>query len=54
MGARGVQDVQAAVDRLKTAGVPFEVGRSPNQAFLSTPDGLRIAILEDKAQALPI
>jgi len=49
-----VQDIQGTIDRLKTAGMSVEVGGIPNQAFLSTSDGLRIAIVEDKAQALPI
>jgi catechol 2,3-dioxygenase-like lactoylglutathione lyase family enzyme len=49
-----VQDIQAAIGRLNTAGVPVAVGGNPNQASLMTADGLRIAIVEDKAQALPI
>jgi catechol 2,3-dioxygenase-like lactoylglutathione lyase family enzyme len=40
----------------KAAGVPIEPGGNGrlDQAFVTTPDGLRIEILEDKAQTIPI
>jgi catechol 2,3-dioxygenase-like lactoylglutathione lyase family enzyme len=53
--ALAVQNVQAAVANWKAAGVPVELGRDrTNQAYVTTPDGLRIEILEDKNQKFPI
>ena len=51
-----VQNVQESITKWKTAGVPLV---PPNrdrldQAFVVTPDGLRIEIIEDKNQKLPI
>ena len=51
-----VQNVQESVARWKAAGVPVSPGTNgrPDQAFVNTPDGLRIEILEDKTQSAPI
>jgi catechol 2,3-dioxygenase-like lactoylglutathione lyase family enzyme len=51
-----VPDVQAAVAKWKAAGVPVEPGSQgrKDQAFVVTPDGLKIEILEDKTQTVPI
>ena len=51
-----VQNTQASVAKWKAAGVnvlPGAPGRT-DQAFVETPDGLRIEILENKDQKLPI
>lgn len=50
-----VPNVQEAVARWKAAGVPVDPpGQRTDQAFVTTADGLRIEILEDKAQTVPI
>src|SRR5881392_1227103 len=51
-----VNDVPESVARWKAAGVPVLPGNNNrlDQAFVETPDGVRIEILEDKAQAMPI
>src|SRR5215813_10620741 len=51
-----VNNVQARVAEWKAAGVPVLPGNNNrlDQAFVETPDGVRIEILEDKAQAAPI
>jgi catechol 2,3-dioxygenase-like lactoylglutathione lyase family enzyme len=51
-----VNDVQARVAEWKAAGVPVLPGGNNrlDQAFVVTPDGVRIEILENKAQAVPI
>src|SRR5713226_7509360 len=51
-----VNNVQERVAQWKAAGVPVLPGNNNrlDQAFVETPDGLRIEILEDKAQAMPI
>jgi len=51
-----VPNVQQAVAKWKTAGVTVEPGGNgrQDQAFVTTPDGLRIEILEDKTQTIPI
>ena len=51
-----VPDVQAAMAKWKAAGVAVEPGGNgrKDQAFVTTADGLRIEILEDKAQTIPI
>ncbi len=51
-----VKDVQESVARWKAAGVPVEPGNNNrlDQAYVTTPDGLRIEILEDKTQNVPI
>jgi catechol 2,3-dioxygenase-like lactoylglutathione lyase family enzyme len=51
-----VPNVQASVAKWKAAGVAVEPGGNgrQDQAFVNTPDGLRIEILEDKAQTIPI
>lgn len=51
-----VQNTQASVAKWKAAGLavlPGNNGRT-DQAFVETPDGLRIEILEDKNQRFPI
>ena len=51
-----VDNVQQRVAQWKAAGVAVLPGNNnnPSQAFVETPDGLRIEILEDKAQAMPV
>jgi catechol 2,3-dioxygenase-like lactoylglutathione lyase family enzyme len=51
-----VDNVQQRVAQWKAAGVAVLPGNnnSPTQAFVETPDGLRIEILEDKTQAMPV
>ena len=51
-----VNNVQEQVAKWKAANVPVLPGTNnrPDQAFVVTPDGVRIEILEDKAQAEPI
>jgi catechol 2,3-dioxygenase-like lactoylglutathione lyase family enzyme len=51
-----VPNVQDAAAKWKAAGVPVEPGRNgrTDQAFVTTADGLRVEILEDKNQKEPI
>jgi catechol 2,3-dioxygenase-like lactoylglutathione lyase family enzyme len=51
-----VDDVQKRVAQWKAGGVAVLPGNNNrlDQAFVVTPDGVRIEILEDKAQAVPI
>jgi catechol 2,3-dioxygenase-like lactoylglutathione lyase family enzyme len=49
-----VPDVKEAVARWKAAGLTVEIGARPDQAVVTTADGLRIEIVEDKSQPLPI
>ena len=51
-----VDNVQKRVAEWKAAGVPVLPGTNnrPDQAFVVTPDGVRIEILEDKTQTVPI
>lgn len=51
-----VQNVQESVARWKAAGVPVLPGNNNrlDQAYVVTPDGLRVEILEDKTQKYPI
>ena len=51
-----VQNVQEAVAKWKAAGVPVQPGNNGrlDQAYVITPDGLRIEILENKNQNVPI
>ena len=51
-----VNNVQESMARWKAAGVPVEPGSNNrlDQAYVTTPDGLRIEILEDKNQTVPI
>jgi catechol 2,3-dioxygenase-like lactoylglutathione lyase family enzyme/predicted enzyme related to lactoylglutathione lyase len=51
-----VKNVQEQVAKWKAAGVPVEPGANNrlDQAYVNTPDGLRIEILEDKNQPMPI
>src|SRR5712691_13078555 len=51
-----VNNVQEQVTKWKAAGVPVLPGTNnrPDQAFVVTPDGVRIEILEDKAQSVPV
>jgi catechol 2,3-dioxygenase-like lactoylglutathione lyase family enzyme len=51
-----VNNVQEQVAKWKAAGVPVLPGTNnrPDQAFVVTPDGVPIEILEDKAQGVPI
>jgi catechol 2,3-dioxygenase-like lactoylglutathione lyase family enzyme len=51
-----VQNVQESVARWKAANVPVLAGNNgrTDQAFVVTPDELRIEILEDKNQQFPI
>src|SRR5215471_6164291 len=51
-----VKNVQEQTAKWKAAGVPVLPGGNnrKDQAFVVTPDGVRIEILEDKTQAVPI
>lgn len=51
-----VDDVPRRVAEWKAAGVPVLPGTNDrtDQAFVVTPDGVRIEILEDRAQPLPL
>jgi catechol 2,3-dioxygenase-like lactoylglutathione lyase family enzyme len=51
-----VKDVQGQTAQWKAAGVPVLPGNDGrlDQAYVVTPDGLRIEVLEDKNQAMPI
>jgi catechol 2,3-dioxygenase-like lactoylglutathione lyase family enzyme len=51
-----VPNVQEAAAKWKAAGVPVLPGNNnrTDQAYVVTPDGLRIEILENKAQKFPI
>src|SRR6266481_8961385 len=51
-----VNNVQQRVAQWKAAGVRVLPGNNnrPDQAFVETPDGVRIEILEDKTQSMPV
>ena len=51
-----VQNVQESMAKWKAAGVPVVPGNNGrlDQAFVTTPDEVRIEILEDKNQKMPI
>ncbi len=51
-----VPNVQEAMAKWKAAGVPVTPGRNnrTDQAFVTTADGLRVEILEDKDQKIPV
>jgi catechol 2,3-dioxygenase-like lactoylglutathione lyase family enzyme len=51
-----VQNVQDVVGKWKAAGVPVQPGNHgrADQAWVTTTDGLRVEILEDKTQTVPI
>jgi len=51
-----VNNVQEQVAKWKAAGVTVLPGTNnrPDQAFVETPDGVRMEILEDKTQSVPI
>src|SRR5450631_2924221 len=51
-----VNNVQERVSQWKAAGVPVLPGNNNrlDQAFVETPDGVRIEILDDKTQSMPI
>ncbi|MBI4886100.1 MAG: VOC family protein [Acidobacteria bacterium] len=49
-----VKDIRSSVSGWEAAGLKVEPGNRPEQAWLMTPDGARVEILEDKAIAEPI
>ena len=51
-----VPNVQEAVAKWKAAGLPMQPGGNgrTDQAWITTADGLKVEILEDKAQTVPI
>src|ERR1700720_1251804 len=49
-----VPNVQQSVAKWKAAGLKTEPGNRPEQSFVYTPDDLKIEILEDKSQNVPI
>ena len=51
-----VNNVQEQVAKWKAAGVAVLPGNNnrPDQAYVETPDGVRMEILEDKTQSMPI
>jgi len=48
------KNVADSVAKWKAAGLNPEAGTNPNQFFLTTTDGVRIEILEDKNLAVPL
>jgi catechol 2,3-dioxygenase-like lactoylglutathione lyase family enzyme len=48
-----VPNVAEYMARMKAANLKTEAGNRPEQGFVYTPDGLKIEILEDKAQTVP-
>ena len=49
-----VKDMKSSMTRWQAAGLTVEPGNRPEQAWLTTPDGARVEILEEKAIAEPI
>jgi catechol 2,3-dioxygenase-like lactoylglutathione lyase family enzyme len=51
-----VQNVQDSIAKWKAAGVPVQPGNNNrmDQAYVTTPDGLKVEILEDAKQSVPI
>jgi catechol 2,3-dioxygenase-like lactoylglutathione lyase family enzyme len=51
-----VQNVQDSIAKWKAAGVPVQPGNNNrlDQAYVTTPDGLKVEILEDRNQNVPI
>ena len=49
-----VKDIKSSIARWKAAGLTIEPGNRPEQAWLTTPDGARVEILEDTTIAEPI
>jgi catechol 2,3-dioxygenase-like lactoylglutathione lyase family enzyme len=49
-----VPNVPQYMAKVKAANLKTEAGNRPEQGFVYTPDDLKIEILEDKAQTLPI
>jgi catechol 2,3-dioxygenase-like lactoylglutathione lyase family enzyme len=51
-----VQNVQDSIAKWKAAGVPVQPGNNNrmDQAYVTTPDGLKVEILEDGKQSVPI
>jgi catechol 2,3-dioxygenase-like lactoylglutathione lyase family enzyme len=51
-----VQNVQESVAKWKAAGVPVQPANNNrlDQAYVTTPDGLKVEILEDKKQSIPM
>jgi catechol 2,3-dioxygenase-like lactoylglutathione lyase family enzyme len=50
-----VPNVQAALAKWKADGIKTEAGRSPQQGYVYTPDGLaKIEFLEDSSMSVPI
>ncbi len=49
-----VPNLQEAVAKWKAAGVAVEEGGGADRAFVTSADGLRVEIVEDKSQAQPI
>jgi catechol 2,3-dioxygenase-like lactoylglutathione lyase family enzyme len=49
-----VPNIQQSVGKWKAAGLRTEPGNRPEQAFVYTPDDLKIEILEDKSLSVPI
>src|SRR5713226_4786687 len=49
-----VPNVQESVKKWNAAGVKTEPGTRPTQAYVVTPEGLRIEILEDAEMKVPI
>ena len=49
-----VQNTEQAVARWKAAGLKLGPGRIPGQAYVYSPDDMRIEILEDKSLTVPM
>src|SRR5258708_32502770 len=50
-----VKNVQESVAKWRVAGVPVQPGNNNrlDQAYVTTPDGLKVEILQDKHQTIP-
>ena len=48
------KDTDAMVVKWRAAGLAWEKGNNPGQGFLTGPDGVRVEIYENKAQATPL
>jgi catechol 2,3-dioxygenase-like lactoylglutathione lyase family enzyme len=49
-----VPDVPSAVEKWKAAGIKTEPGRNAQQAFVYTPDDVKIEILQDATLTIPL
>jgi catechol 2,3-dioxygenase-like lactoylglutathione lyase family enzyme len=48
------RNLEESVAKWKTAGLKFDLGPNPGQAYLYTPDDLKFEVIEDKSLSVPI